>query len=188
MVNINSHPYKVAIMSILRALLILISLVIIGCADTHKLQVTDVNSTAKFETSDSVLIGRSKNGEYGKHYYSGSGLMVSKALQSELFTKLNNVAIANQAADYNFVLEYAKSNEFDYLIFPTILHWEDRATEWSAKPDKVSVKITVVDVKTKVIIKSGIIEGISGLATFGGDHPQDLLSEPVSEFMASLLN
>ncbi|MEZ9687657.1 DUF4823 domain-containing protein [Vibrio atlanticus] len=114
--------------------------------------------------------------------------MVSKALQSELFTKLNNVAIANQAADYNFVLEYAKSNEFDYLIFPTILHWEDRATEWSAKPDKVSVKITVVDVKTKVIIKSGIIEGKSGLATFGGDHPQDLLSEPVSEFMASLLN
>lgn len=114
--------------------------------------------------------------------------MVSKALQSELFTKLNNVAIANQPADYNFVLEYAKSNEFDYLIFPTILHWEDRATEWSAKPDKVRVKITVVDVKTKVIIKSGIIEGKSGLATFGGDHPQDLLSDPVSEFMASLLN
>ncbi|WP_428785404.1 DUF4823 domain-containing protein [Vibrio splendidus] len=37
-------------------------------------------------------------------------------------------------------------------------------------------------------MKSGIIEGKSGLATFGGDHPQDLLSEPVSEFMASLLN
>ncbi|MEZ9231310.1 DUF4823 domain-containing protein [Vibrio amylolyticus] len=175
-------------MAIKQVIIVVLSFVMVACADTHSLQVMDGSSAAKFGPNDSVLIGLSKNGEYGEHYYASSGFMVSKAIQSELLVKLTNVAIANQPAEYNFVLQYAESNEFDYLIYPTILHWEDRSTEWSSKPDKMKVKISVIDVKTQEVIKSGVIEGKSGLATFGGDHPQDLLPEPVSEFMASLVN
>ncbi|WP_337219713.1 DUF4823 domain-containing protein [Vibrio parahaemolyticus] len=32
-----------------------------------------------------------------------------------------------------------------------------------------------------------MIEGKSGLATFGGDKPQDLLPEPTKEFLSSML-
>jgi hypothetical protein len=33
---------------------------------------------------------------------------------------------------------------------------------------------------------SVIIKGKSGLATFGGDHPQDLLAKPVSAYVNGL--
>ena len=105
---------------------------------------------------------------------------------AELITTLNNVVIAQQPEDYQSALDFASSRKFDYLVYPSILHWEDRATEWSAKADRVKVKLVVVDVKTKQVIKSGIIEGKSGLATFGGDRPQDLLPEPTKEFLSSM--
>jgi hypothetical protein len=34
-------------------------------------------------------------------------------------------------------VEASRARNLSFLIFPTILHWEDRATEWSGKPDKV---------------------------------------------------
>ena len=76
--------------------------------------------------------------------------------------------------------------KFKYLVYPTILHWEDRATEWSGRSDKVEIKVVVVDVLTGNTITGSIIKGSSGLATFGGDHPQDLLPGPVNQFVSTL--
>ena len=44
----------------------------------------------------------------------------------------------------------------------------------------------VVDVRTDKTLSTVIIDGSSGLATFGGDHPQDLLPEPVGEYVDTL--
>lgn len=53
-------------------------------------------------------------------------------------------------------------------------------------PDKVEVNVEVVNVRTGDVISSGVIKGRSGLATLGGDHPQDLLPEPVAELLSSV--
>lgn len=87
---------------------------------------------------------------------------------------------------YKESLNYAQTNNFDYLIFPPILEWEDRATEWSGIPDKASIKISIIKVSTSKTIDSAIIKGKSGVATFGGDHPQDLLVKPVDDYVNSL--
>jgi hypothetical protein len=68
----------------------------------------------------------------------------------------------------------------------TILHWEDRATEWSGIPDKVEIRIDVIESARGDTIDSAIVKRKSGLATFGGDHPQDLLPKPVEDYVASL--
>lgn len=159
----------------------------VGCADSHSLNVTRVDSNVHLNPTDAVYVALSQDGQYGSHYYAGSGKMVSETIKGELFTTLNNVVIAKEPEDYNTALDFASSRKFDYLVYPTILHWEDRATEWSAKADKVKVKMVVVDVKSGSVAKSGIIEGKSGLATFGGDKPQDLLPEPTKEFLSSML-
>ena len=64
----------------------------------------------------------------------------------------------------------------------------DRATEWSARADKVEVQFEAVDVSSGRRIAKTIIKGRSGLATFGGDHPQDLLPEPIDEFVDQLFS
>ncbi|MGL1931348.1 MAG: DUF4823 domain-containing protein [Desulfotalea sp.] len=66
------------------------------------------------------------------------------------------------------------------------MHWEDRATEWSGLPDKAEIKMVVIDVKSNNKISVATIKGSSGLATFGGDHPQDLLPDPIKKYINSL--
>lgn len=170
-----------------RVLLVLtVLLAMVGCADSHSLKVNQVDSNVYLEPTSAVYIALSDDGQYGRHYYAGSGKMLSQTIKSELVTTLNNVVIAKVPEGYDTALDFASSRKFDYLVYPTILHWEDRATEWSAKPDKVKVKIVVVDVKSGAVVKSGIIDGKSGIATFGGDKPQDLLPLPTKEFFAGM--
>ncbi|UPQ89698.1 DUF4823 domain-containing protein [Vibrio sinaloensis] len=171
-----------------RILLVLtVLLAMLGCADSHSLKVNQLDSNVRLEPTSAVYIALSHDGQYGSHYYAGSGKMLSQTIKSELATTLNNVVIAKVPEDYNTALDFASSRKFDYLVYPTILHWEDRATEWSAKPDKVEVKIVVVDAKSGAVVKSGIIDGKSGIATFGGDKPQDLLPLPIKEFFTDML-
>lgn len=170
-----------------KASVIALSVLAFGCADSHSIKDTSSASNVKFESQDTVYVAMSKNGEYGEHYYGSSGRMVSQVIQSALIVKLNNIQLAQEPEDYKVALEKAASKNANYLIYPTILHWEDRATEWSGIPDKVQVKISVVDVKSQSEVKSGIIDGKSGIFTFGGDHPQDLLPEPTKLFFQDML-
>lgn len=59
-------------------------------------------------------------------------------------------------------------SSFDHYIIPEILHWEDRATEWSGKPDKIEIKVTIHEGQDSKELTSAIISGKSKWATFGG--------------------
>ncbi|MCW8330943.1 DUF4823 domain-containing protein [Photobacterium sp. SDRW27] len=159
-----------------------------GCADSHSLNVTELNVTTKINATQSAYIALSKDGSYGEHYYAGSGRMLSQTIQGSLIKRLHNVEVAGKPELFVEALNSAKQSGYDYLFYPTIMHWEDRATEWSAKPDKVTVKIAVIDVDSQTEITSAVVEGKSGLATFGGDHPQDLLPNPVEKFTTQLFD
>lgn len=67
-----------------------------------------------------------------------------------------------------------------------ILHWEDRATEWSGKKDKIEIKLSIYGAEGNQEIAGTIIGGKSKWATFGGDHPQDLLPEPIQAYVDTL--
>ena len=127
-----------------------------------------------------------KDGRYRTKFYSGSGHSVTAITGLVLLQHVAQVHEGMEYEQYNDALLSAEKYEADYLFFQEILHWEDRATEWSAKPDKVQVKITVVDVKAEKRVSATTIDGSSGLATFGGDHPQDLLPEPVKKYIDAL--
>lgn len=160
-------------------------LVLAGCADSHN-WTPQQNGSARIAASDRILISTPQDGEYGTHVYNGSGKNTAKIIYNATSAKSRLVRIGGVMENFEDAVSQAQRTDQDILIFPTILHWEDRATEWSMNPDKVEVKVDVVNVRTGDVISSGIIKGSSGLATLGGDHPQDLLPEPVAEFVSSL--
>lgn len=159
--------------------------VLAGCADSHD-WTPQQNGSARIATSDRVLVSTPADGEYGNHVYRSSGRNTAKIIYDAVSTKSRYVRIGGVAENFEDAVRQAQRADQDVLIFPTILHWEDRATEWSMNPDKVEIKVDVVNIRTGDVISSGVIKGSSGLATFGGDHPQDLLPEPVAEFVSSL--
>lgn len=160
--------------------------ILFGCADSHHLSISSSDNSARIGPSDSVYVAQSENGQYGAKQYPGSGAMVSQIIHASLADKMEKITVSSKHSDYPDALAFAAREKYDFLIYPTILHWEDRATEWSAKPDKIQVKISVTRVLDKKVIRSGVIEGKSGLATFGGDKPQDLLPEPIDEYFHAL--
>jgi hypothetical protein len=46
--------------------------------------------------------------------------------------------------------------------------------------------LVVIDLASGQPVSSATIDGTSGLATFGGDHPQDLLPEPIKKYVDQL--
>jgi hypothetical protein len=159
--------------------------ILLGCADSHQLLRTG-NATVRLDPSKSVYLSIPRDGMYGQINYQGSGINASQIILMAFSKYSNNVEMGYQYQSFEDALAYAKENRYDYLVFPTILEWEDRATEWSGIPDKASIKIAIINTETGRTIDSAIIKGKSGLATFGGDHPQDLLPKPVDEYVGNL--
>ena len=166
--------------------LLLMFILLTGCADTHSLIRQNQGDVTKLSTSDSFYIAVNIDGVYGDEKYEGSGLSLSQIILSPLAKKVRRVEIGRAYQTYDEALLFAKKNGWKYLVYPTILHWENHATEWNGVPDKVEVKIQVVESSSNKLIDAAFIKGRSGLATFGGDQPQDLLPIPVEEFVSGL--
>jgi hypothetical protein len=111
---------------------------------------------------------------------------VAQIVASAFAKQIDRVEIGRKLEQPNVAMTKAQELGATYLVTPMIVHWEDRATEWSGISDKVEVRITVRDVASGRTLASAVVSGSSGLWTFGGDHPQDLLPEPMDSYVGSL--
>lgn len=158
---------------------------VMGCMDsTHFVNNNPAHALPQYS---SYYVALPEDGQYGAKPYAGSGKMTSSVIKVALQKNSQKAVNASRIEDFDEALNSARRGGFSYLVFPTILHWEDRATEWNFMRDKVEVKIEIVDVFSGEAESSTIVEGKSGIATLGGDHPQDLLPEPINEYFSTLL-
>lgn len=160
--------------------------VLSACVDTHQLIVSDVDGAVRLRPADTIFIAVPEDGAYGADIYRGSGRNTAQIIYSAFSKHTRSARIGHSVQSFEEALASTRKGGQKYLVYPTILHWEDRATEWSGIPDKVEVKIEIVESTSGEAIASGVAKGKSGLATFGGDHPQDLLPDPVEEFVSSV--
>ncbi len=167
------------------ALLLLVVAVFAGCADTH--QLTRVpGTTGALSRQASAYVGVPRDGSYGATAYPGSGGLVAQAVAVAFAPYLTRVTVGVKREDFDTALKSAQAGGYAYLFYPEILLWEDRATEWSGRPDQASVKVSIVKTDTGAVLDSAVVGGKSGLATFGGDRPEHLLPKPLSDYAATL--
>lgn len=155
-----------------------------GCASTYQ-QEDLTTPTAKLQRGKSILIATPGNGSYEGKEYAGSGKTTALAIQSAFARYSNNNTVSAECKDLT-CLKNIQSISVDYFVVPEILHWEDRNTEWSGIKDKLEIKVAVYDAKDGRELATTIIDGKSKWMTFGGDHPQDLLPEPIGKYVESL--
>jgi hypothetical protein len=155
-----------------------------GCATTYK-ETPVAPATTRLNSSGAVLVSRSENGSYQGKTYAQSGQMTAEAVRAAFVRHTSTVKIASDCTDIACLRTHA-SDDIAYLVVPEILHWEDRATEWSGIKDKLSIKIAVFARGDQQPISSIVIDGKSKWMTFGGDHPQDMLAAPIERFVNTL--
>lgn len=156
-----------------------------GCADTHQLMRVS-GSTVPLSRQASAYVAVPKDGAYGPTTYSGSGALTAQAVAAAFAPYLNKITVAAKTEDLETAQQSARAGAYTYLLYPQILHWEDRATEWSGKPDVASVKVSLIRVDGGEVLDSAVVGGKSGWATLGGDRPEHLLPRPLADYAATL--
>lgn len=163
---------------------ILAALVVIDLAGcTHTYVVDQVEVAQPLERKGGAYVMLAADGGFAGQTYPKSGLSLSQEMATAISKRLDKIETATAMEDINDALTKANSRSLRYVVQPSIMHWEDRATEWSAKPDRITVRIVVWDAATRREAASTTASATSKWGTFGGDHPEDLLPETAATFV-----
>jgi len=168
-----------------KILAIAIALTLTACATQTSVQRT-TQSSARLTPNLIAYVSVPQDGAYGNKPYIGSGRMATEAVAAAFVPHMARVEQAPAVQSAEDARIAANEAGAAYLIEPTIMRWEDRATEWSGISDKASVQVRITDPKTGAVLDSAVINGKSSYWTMGGDHPQDLLPGPMKEYADSL--
>jgi hypothetical protein len=139
-------------------------------------------SRSELQQSASLFVALPADGRYGEKVYNGSGRATAEALAAELRKRFALVQTAASFTTSAVAIQGARAAACSHVIYPTILNWEDRATEWSGKLDRIEIQLEVLEVPSGRALYSAVVKANGAWATFGGDHPQDLLREPLGAF------
>lgn len=169
------------------ACLLLLS-VLVGCrASYEKTSSAESGDAARIPANASVYVGMSPDGRYGETVYFGSGSITTQTLVTALAAALDKVGHSETILDRETGLAQTRAGSFDYYLEPKILHWEDRNTVWSARPDAISVEVTLLDAATGAEIDTTTIKGTSKIFAFSDSRPRDLLLAPMRDYAAELV-
>ena len=157
-----------------------------ACAATPPHTASQTTQPSRLNTAKAIYIAMPQDGVSGLDTYRGSGQLTAQIVRAAFERRAYTVKNATQSQPLDQALETAKRTKCSYLVYPTIVHWEDRATSWSGIPDRVEIKIDILDVASGEIQHSTTIKGTSGLRRLGNSQPQDLLPQPIEEFVLTL--
>jgi hypothetical protein len=163
---------------------LVVAFAVSGCTSTYT-RTNLAEPVAVLQRGKSVAIATPADGVYGTTEYASSGKSTALAVRGAFAKFAGETSIVSACKDLACLREQAGA-ESDYLVVPEILHWEDRNTEWSGIKDSIEIKLAVYDSKSGNELAASVIAGKSKWATFGGDHPQDLLPEPIYAYVATL--
>src|SRR5262249_2070374 len=154
---------------------------LVGCA--HHYNLHPIQHAEPLDTKASALVALPDDGKFEKITYPGSGRQTARAVAAAFAKHLARVDIMPALATSAEQLASARSGGFDYLVTPSITHWEDRATEWSGRPDRIEIELRTQRANTGETLNLGSVQGRSRWGTLGGDSPEDMLTEPITTYV-----
>ncbi|MBM3834575.1 MAG: DUF4823 domain-containing protein [Verrucomicrobia bacterium] len=159
---------------------------LLGCQHTYK-EVPATNLPRPRLRSDAIVyVPIPPDGLFKKHVAANSGKLTAVAVRDGFAKHVKRAYVGRMIESMATSLETARQHRCTYVAYPSIVRWEDRATEFSGVKDKMEIKIEVVEAATGEILHTTVLQGKSRWLTDGGDRPQDLLEKPIEDYVASL--
>jgi hypothetical protein len=136
-----------------------------SCAASYQNRIVQ-SPLSKLDRAKGVFISTPKNGRYDRTEYKNSGQMTASAVKAAFARFSNNTFVSDECLG-RVCLKIMPTEQYGYYLKPEILHWEDRATEWSGLRDRIEIKISIYEAKSGNEIASSVLTGTSKWATFG---------------------
>jgi len=157
-----------------------------GCRHpASKINVAQVTGP-KLSTKAVAYIAIPSDVFYKKELAVDSGRQTATVVRDTFAKYLRQAYIGRHVETFVEALETGRTHRCTYLVYLTVLKWEDHATEFTGVRDKVQIKIQVADVPSGDVLHSTILEAVGPWMTSGGATPGDILREPVGKYVASL--
>ncbi|MDB5904654.1 MAG: hypothetical protein JWM26_3532 [Betaproteobacteria bacterium] len=169
--------------------LVLCCMLAMLCGCTAHYQVQNLAGTAasnRLDRQKSVYITVPEDGGSGSRQSAGSGQAVAQAVASAFSRTAARVHVAERATTKEQAVEAAKKLNAAYVVSPVIAQWEHRATEWSGRPSRVALRISIIDAATGAEITSNSIEGRSRIVSLTPTSPESLLKDPIARYVDGL--
>lgn len=167
--------------------IVFVSAFLAACQHSYKeVSLKPGVSRSKLRSDAIVYIAIPPDARFKRDLVEDSGELTAAALQTEFARHVKRAYLGRRVETYEDGLATALAYRCTYFVYATIVRWEDRLTEYTARSDRLEIKIDVVDAATAQILDSTLLKGRSRLFTDGGDAPEDLLREPIRSYVASL--
>ena len=162
-------------------------LLLAGCTASYKVDnLGGTAGTTRLDREKGVYVTVPGDGTYEAKTYAGSGQRVAQAVGAAFARSANQVHVAEARADLDEALKSAKKLGAGYVVVPTIAHWEQRATEWSGRPSRMAIRISIVDAATGKQIAATSVLGRSRIVSFTSTSPESLLRDPLAQYVGGL--
>lgn len=184
----NPRPHLPAFRFALFTLGIAGTFLISSCQHTYEqVPLGDANALPpRLEPRSIAYVAVPLDAKYKKKLVFDSGQNTAAAIREVLARHVSRAYVGREPETLRDALATAQRAKCTYLIYPSILNWENHATEFSGIRDRLELKLQVVAVATGARLHEVVLKGASRWMTDGGDTPQDLIREPVEEYFASL--
>jgi hypothetical protein len=155
-----------------------------ACTSSYKQRETGGldASSVRLDASKNVFVSVPPDGQYGSRTYPGTGRTVAQKTAAAFSRYVRRVEVGGgPASSRDELLAAARNAGAGYLVIPNITHWEQRATEWSGIPSRVSMSLTVIDTHTGAEVRSALLESRSAVVTMIRPNPDNLAQEMIDQ-------
>ena len=148
-----------------------------GCSVPRNVREGGAVSGQQVDAHKTVLVLSVKDGqEQGQAPAVGSGRGMAAALRKALSEHGIPLSIS-QSTDLSEGLNEAKQGDFGYVLQCVITLWEDNATAWSGKGDKLNISVEMYDAKTHRLVAASSDKRTATGATFVSGSPDRLMDQ-----------
>lgn len=157
-----------------------------GCKSTYSDRQVSNQPVPLLRSNSRIYVGIPFDATFKKEVAHNSGKQVAEAIFNAFARNTRPVYISRSPENLGEALDSARRVNADYVVYPTITRWEDRATEWSGRRDKLQMRVDLIELETSQVVYAKEIEATGKLMTDGGDTPADLLQQPLDHYANDL--
>ena len=162
------------------------TLLLVSCVHKYAVPATP-NSQALLPASATIYVVEPRDGRDDRpRTYGGSGGWTQSAVANALRDRGMRIILGGTVSKISQAVAAAGVAGADFLVYPEIVHWSDRVTEWSGIPDRITLNVEIYEIATGTVLNRQEIKASSRWATFGGDHPHELLPELTRRWAGTL--
>jgi uncharacterized caspase-like protein len=131
-----------------------------------------------------VFVGVLKSKVHSKQIRQARAKTV-ETLEETLSPFFSHVKTSTKALSVSQNIKLARKLRAQYMVLVNILHWEDRNTVWSGRPDKAKVELQLINVRNGKTVDRKIFEKESKWE-FGSKikSPEQMLEKPFEKYFS----